>query len=75
MITFNSSAIQSISDVSNENEVTIVFNNGKPYTYEVADVNAWNNDLNEVLSEDESVGRFVNRAIKVGILKQIPVSV
>ena len=75
MITVNSSAIQSISDVSNENEVTITFQNGKNYVYGVDDVIAWKNDLNNVLSEDESVGRFVNRAIKVGILKQIPVSV
>ena len=75
MITVNSSAIQSISEVSDNNEVTIVYNNGKSYVYGVAEVEAWENDLNDVLSENESVGQFVNRAIKVGILKQIPVSV
>lgn len=71
MITVNSSAIQSISEVTENNEVTIVFANGKPYVYEVSDVDAWNNDLSDVISEDESVGRFVNKAIKVGILKQV----
>ena len=75
MINVNSSAIQSISEVTENNEVTIVFANGKPYTYEVSDVDAWNNDLSDVISEDESVGRFVNKAIKVGILKQIEVAV
>lgn len=75
MINVNSSAIQSISEVTENNEVTIVFANGKPYVYEVADADAWNNDLNDVISEDESVGRFVNKAIKVGILKQIEVAV
>lgn len=75
MITVNSSAIQFISEVSDNNEVTITFQNGKDYIYGVDDVTAWNNDLNDVLSENESVGRFINKAIKVGILKQIPVSV
>ena len=75
MITVNSSAIQSISEVSDNNEVTIVYNNGKSYVYGVSEVEAWENDLNVVLSENESVGRFVNRAIKVGILKQIEVAV
>lgn len=71
MINVNSSAIQSISEVTENNQVTIVFSNGKPYVYEVADADAWNNDLSDVISEDESVGRFVNKAIKVGILKQV----
>lgn len=75
MITVNSSAIQSISEVSDKNEVTITYQNGKPYVYEVADVEAWVNDLAETISFEESVGRFVNKAIKVGILKQIPTSV
>ena len=72
---FTSSAIQSISDVTDTNEVTIVFQNGKPYTYTVSDVDAWQNDLADVISESESVGGFVNRAIRSGVLTLAQVAV
>lgn len=75
MAQFNSSAIQSISDVSDANEVQIVFANGKPYTYTVSDVESWQNDLADVISEGESVGSFVNRAIRSGVLNQVQVAV
>ena len=75
MMQFTSSAIQSISDVTDTNEVTIVFQNGKPYTYTVSDVEAWQNDLADVISESESVGSFVNRAIRSGVLQLAQVAV
>ena len=64
---FTSSVITAISDVVN-NEVTIEFN-GKPYTYTVSDVNAWQNDLNNVIEEGESVGSFVNKALRANVLQ------
>ena len=75
MMQFTSSAIQSISDVTDANEVTIVFQNSTPYTYVVSDVEAWENDLNDVISESESVGSFVNRAIRSGVLSLAQVAV
>jgi hypothetical protein len=75
MMQFTSSAIQSIGDVTDTNEVTIVFQNGNPYTYTVSDADAWENDLADVISESESVGSFVNRAIRSGVLNQVAVAV
>lgn len=67
----NSSSISSISDVSND-QVTIVFKSSdKEYTYKVTDLEAWQNDLNDVISEGESVGKFVNRAIGAKILELV----
>lgn len=66
---FTSSVITAISDVIN-NEVTIEFN-GKPYTYTVSDVNAWQNDLNNVIEEGESVGSFVNKALRANVLQLV----
>ena len=67
MVKFTSSVITKISDVEN-NQVTIEFN-GKPYTYMVSDVNAWENDLNDVIEEGESVGSFVNQALRANVLQ------
>lgn len=68
--TFSSSAIRSISDVNESNEVSIVYNSSdKVYVYKVADREAWENDLNDVISEGESVGRFVGRAVKTKVLE------
>ena len=67
MVKFSSSVITNISEVMN-NQVTIEFN-GTPYTYKVSDVNAWENDLNNVIEEGESVGRFVNQALRANLLQ------
>ena len=67
MTNFTSSVITKISDVVN-NQATIEFK-GKPYTYMVSDVNAWQNDLNDVIEEGESVGSFVNRAVRSELLQ------
>lgn len=67
----NSSSISSISDVTN-NQVTIVFKSSdKEYTYKVTDLEAWENDLSDVISEGESVGKFVNRAIGAKVLELV----
>jgi hypothetical protein len=66
---FTSSVITAISDVVN-NEVTIEFN-GKPYTYMVSDIEAWENDLNDVIEEGESVGSFVNKAVRANVLQLV----
>lgn len=67
MPNFTSSVITKISDVEN-NQVTIEFN-GNPYTYMVSDINAWENDLNNVIEEGESVGSFVNQALRANVLQ------
>jgi hypothetical protein len=67
MRNFNSSVITAISEVQN-NQVTIEFN-GTPYTYMVSDVEAWNNDLDDVIEEGESVGGFVNQALRANVLQ------
>jgi len=63
MFKFQSSAIENITDVQDE-QVTITFTGGRDYTYKVADPAAFVSQLNEVISNDESVGRFVNTAIR-----------
>jgi hypothetical protein len=65
---FTSSVITAISDVNDNNEVTIEFN-GKPYTYTVSDTEGWQNDLNNVIEEGESVGSFVNQALRANVLQ------
>ena len=69
MVKFNSSVITNISDVMN-NQVTIEFN-GKPYTYMVSDIEAWENDLKDVIEEGESVGGFVNQALRANLLQLV----
>jgi hypothetical protein len=68
MRNFTSSVITAISDVNDNNEVTIEFN-GNPYTYAVSDTEAWENDLNNVIEEGESVGSFVNQALRANVLQ------
>ena len=61
--TFSSSAIENISDVT-DGKVTITFNGGRDYTYGVQDVEQFVSQLSTVIAEQQSVGRFVNNAIK-----------
>jgi hypothetical protein len=63
MFNFTSSAIESISDVQ-DGKVTITFNGGREYTYGVQDVEMFVSQLSTVIAEQQSVGRFVNNAIK-----------
>lgn len=63
MFKFQSTAIENITDVQDD-QVTITFTGGRDYTYKVTDPAAFVSQLNEVISNDESVGRFVNTAIR-----------
>jgi hypothetical protein len=70
--TFTSTAVQSISDIYEDNLVDIVFTSSDTvYTYQVADVEAWMNDLIDTIEEDESVGSFVNRAISSKVISLV----
>lgn len=69
MVKFNSSVITSISEIEN-NQVTIEFN-GRPYTYSVSDTEGFMNDLTDVVEEGESVGSFINRAVRANVLQLI----
>ena len=63
MFKFQSSAIENISDVQN-GQVTVTFNGGRYYTYGVQDVEQFVAQLSEVITKSESVGRFINTAIR-----------
>jgi hypothetical protein len=68
--TFTSSAIENISDVQ-DGKVTITFNGGRDYTYGVQDVEQFISQLSTVIAEQQSVGRFVNTAIKTEQLQAV----
>jgi len=70
MFKFQSSAIENISDVQN-GQVTITFNGGRDYTYGVQDVEQFVAQLSEVITKSESVGRFINTAIRSEQLTQV----
>jgi hypothetical protein len=63
MFKFNSSAIESISDL-NGDQVQITFNGGREYTYKVSNPVNFVEDLNLVIENEDSVGKFVNLAIR-----------
>ena len=75
MFNFTSSAIDNI--VMNDAEVMITFRGGRDYTYSCADIEGFRSDLQNVIEEQESVGSFVNRAIRAELLELIqqPVAV
>jgi len=63
MFKFESSAIESISDVQ-DNTVEITFAGGRRYQYTVGDVSAFVSGLSSVIEENKSVGRFINQQLK-----------
>ena len=63
MFKFQSSAIDNISEVQ-DGQVTITFVGGRDYTYKVSDPANFVSDLNTVIENDDSVGRFINLAIR-----------
>jgi hypothetical protein len=75
MFNSTSSAIDNI--VMNDAEVTITFRGGRDYTYSCADTEGFQSDLQNVIEEQESVGSFINRAIRAELLQLIqqPVAV
>ena len=63
MFKFTSSAIDNISEVQ-DGQVTITFNGGRDYTYKVADPDTFVSDLNMVIENEDSVGKFINLSIR-----------
>lgn len=68
MFKFQSSAIENISDVQ-DGQVVVTFNGGRDYTYEVPDPANFVSDLQLVIDNEDSVGRFINLAIRGEALK------
>ena len=71
MFKFQSSAIENISDVQ-EGQVTVTFNGGRDYTYSVTDPANFVSDLQLVIDNEDSVGKFINLAIRGEQLTQAP---
>jgi hypothetical protein len=71
MFKFQSSAIENISEVQ-DGQVTITFNGGRDYTYSVSDPANFVEDLNLVIQNEDSVGKFINLAIRGDQLTQVP---
>ena len=63
MFKFQSSAIENITEVQN-GQVTVTFNGGRDYTYNVSDPAGFVADLNLVIENEDSVGKFINLAIR-----------
>jgi len=62
MFNFTSTGVKAISDL-NDDQVTITRPNGLDYTYRVAAPETFVAQLNKVITEQQSVGRFINKAI------------
>ena len=65
---FTSSAIDNIA-MNDDSTVTITFRGGREYLYDCSDIAGFQNDLQNVIEENESVGSFVNRAIRAQLLQ------
>jgi hypothetical protein len=68
MFKFQSSAIDNISDVQ-DGQVVVTFNGGRNYTYEVPDPSNFVSDLQLVIDNEDSVGKFINLSIRGEALK------
>ena len=64
-----SSAIENIS--LEDNTATVTFTGGRAYDYTVNDVTAFVTALTDIMSKQDSVGRFVNNSIKNETLVKI----
>lgn len=64
-----SSAIENIS--LEDNTATITFTGGRSYDYTVNDVTAFVTALTDIMTKQDSVGRFVNNSIKNETLVKI----
>ena len=64
-----SSAIEAIALA--DNTATVTFTGGRAYDYTVNDVTAFVTALNSVMSQQGSVGRFVNNSIKSKALQNV----
>jgi len=66
---FTSSAVKNLR--TEGETVMVTFPNGKEYTYTCADVESFVSALSSIITEQQSVGSFVNRSIKNETLKQM----
>ena len=73
MLNFSSSAVENIA-FGSDNEVSVTFKGGRNYLYVCNDLQGFKNDLNDVIEEGESVGSFVNRAIRAQLLQSAEVT-
>jgi len=64
-----SSAVENISVA--DNIATVTFTGGRSYDYTVNDVTAFVTALGDVMTKQDSVGRFVNNAIKTETLQKV----
>jgi hypothetical protein len=64
-----SSAVENISLA--DNIATVTFTGGRAYDYTVNDVTAFVTALGDVMTKQESVGRFINNSIKTEALAKI----
>ena len=64
-----SSAVENISLA--DNIATVTFTGGRSYDYTVNDVTAFVTALGDVMTKQDSVGRFVNNAIKTETLQKV----
>jgi hypothetical protein len=65
----NSTAIENIA--LEDNTATLTFTGGRAYDYTVTDVTNFVTSLSKVIEAGESVGKFVNIAIKNETLQRI----
>ena len=65
----NSSAIEALS--LQDETATVTFTGGRSYDYTVAYVTSFVSALSDVISKQESVGRFVNQAIRSERLQKV----
>ena len=70
MFKFESSAIDNISDVDN-NQITITFKGGRDYVYTVSNVEKFVTELTNTINTNASVGRYVNDSIKTDQLVSV----
>ena len=64
-----SSAIENIA--LDDNTATVTFAGGRAYDYSVSDVANFVTNLSKVIESGESVGRFVNTAVRNETLQRI----
>ena len=64
-----SSAIENIS--LEDNTATVTFTGGRSYDYTVNDVTSFVTALTDIMTKQDSVGRFVNNSIKNETLVKI----
>ena len=67
MFNFTSSAIDSIS--TEGDNINITFAGGREYSYTTEDVSKFTADLTNVITNEESVGKFVNSMMKQNVLQ------